>query len=88
MFRYGPNRYLCDIFTDMRKAVEKLRIDMIPGLIEEAQIYGNRMESKLDDQRDVKTLLEEKSKLNDEVDKLRKEKETLENQIDKEKKNE
>ena len=86
MFRYGPNRYLCDIFTDMRTAVEKLRFDLVPGLIEEAQIYGNRMEAKLDDQRDVKTLLEDKSRLNDEVAKLTKERDNLQNQIDKEKK--
>lgn len=78
MYRNDPNRYLCDIFTDMRTSVEKLRIDMIPGLIEEAQIYGNRMEAKLDDQYDMKQLLNEKSVLNHEVQKLRREKEALE----------
>ncbi len=66
----------------MRTAVEKLRIDMIPGLIEEAQIYGNRMEAKLDDQYDMKRLLEEKSRLNHEVQKLRNEKETLERELE------
>ena len=62
----------------MRTSVDKLRIDMIPGLIEEAQIYGNRMEAKLDDQYDTKRLLEEKSELSHEIQKLRKEKQTLE----------
>ena len=84
MYRYSPNRYLCDIFTDMRKAVEMLRFDLIPGLIEEAQIYGNRMESKLDDQNDMKQLLEDKSRLNDEVIELRKKKEALEKELEKE----
>ena len=78
MYRNDPNRYLCDILTDMRTSVDKLRIDMIPGLIEEAQIYGNRMEAKLDDQYDLKRLLEEKSVLVRKVQKLRKEKEELE----------
>jgi len=78
MYRYSPNRFLCDIFTDMRKAVEMLRFDLIPGLIEEAQIYGNRMEAKLDDQNDIKQLLEDKSKLNDEVSELSKKKEAIE----------
>jgi hypothetical protein len=68
----------------MRTAVEKLRIDMIPGLIEEAQIYGNRMEAKLDDQYDMKQLLEEKSMLAHEVSKLRNKKETLERELEKE----
>ena len=78
MYRNDPNRYLCDILTDMRTSVDKLRIDMIPGLIEEAQIYGNRIEAKLDDQYDLKRLLEEKSVLVRKVQKLRKEKEELE----------
>ena len=78
MYRNDPNRYLCDILTDMRTSVEKLRIDMIPGLIEEAQIYGNRMEAKLDDQYDMKQLLDDKSVLSHELKKLRNEKETLE----------
>ena len=78
MYRNDPNRYLCNILTDMRTSVDKLRIDMIPGLIEEAQIYGNRMEAKLDDQYDTKRLLEEKSELSHEIQKLRKEKQTLE----------
>ena len=80
MYRSDPNRYLCDILTDMRTALDKLRIDIIPGLIEEAQIYGNRMEAKLDDQYDMKRLLEEKSILNQEVQKLRNEKEKLESE--------
>jgi hypothetical protein len=88
MYRYTPNRFLCDIFTDMRKAVEMLRFDLIPGLVEEAQIYGNRMEAKLDDQNDIKQLLEDKSKLNDEVIELRKKKEALEKELEKENGNE
>lgn len=83
MYRNEPNRYLCNILEDMRKSVEKLRIDMIPGLIEELQIYGNRMEARLDDQWDIKQLLEEKRELNDEVKELRKKKEALEKEVNK-----
>jgi len=83
MYRSEPNRYLCDILKDMRTSVEKLRIDMVPGLIEEAQIYGNRMEAKLDDQYDLKRLLEEKSTLKYEIKKLRKEKQSLERELEK-----
>jgi len=82
MYRNDPNRYLCDIFKDMRTSVEKLRIDMIPGLIEEAQIYGNRMEAKLDDQYDLKRLLEDKSRLKHEVQELLAKKETLEKELE------
>ena len=82
MYRNDPNRYLCDIFKDMRTSVEKLRIDMIPGLIEEAQIYGNRMEAKLDDQYDMKRLLDEKSTLKHEVQKLRDKKQELERELE------
>jgi len=82
MYRNDPNRYLCDIFKDMRTSVEKLRIDMIPGLIEEAQIYGNRMEAKLDDQYDLKHLLEDKSRLKHEVQELLAKKETLEKELE------
>jgi uncharacterized protein YlxW (UPF0749 family) len=66
----------------MRKAVEKLRIDLIPGLIEELQIYGNRMEARLDDQYDLKKLLEEKRELNDTVKKLRKKRNALEKELE------
>ena len=82
MFRNDPNRYLCEIFKDMRTSVEKLRIDMIPGLIEEAQIYGNRMEAKLEDQYDIKRLLDDKSELSHEIKQLRKKKETLERELE------
>lgn len=82
MYRNEPNRYLCNILEDMRKAVEKLRIDLIPGLIEELQIYGNRMEARLDDQYDLKKLLEEKRELNDTVKKLRKKRNALEKELE------
>lgn len=82
MFRSDPNRYLCDILRDMRKAIKVLRIDMLSGLIEEAQIYGNRMEAKLDDQYDMRRLLEDKSVLNEEVRALRKKKEALEKELE------
>ena len=83
MYRNEPNRYLCNILEDMRTVVSKLRIDMIPGLIEELQIYGNRMEARLDDQYDIKQLLEDKRELNDEVCALRDEKEALRKELNK-----
>lgn len=75
---FGPNRYLCDVLEDMRKCFETLNFSPLKGLIEEAQILGNRMESGLSDKRDLKSLSEERHKLKEDYKKLKKEVEELE----------
>jgi len=43
-------RYLCDALEDMRKCHKTRNYAQLKGLIEEAQILGNRMESSLEKQ--------------------------------------
>lgn len=64
---YGINRYLCSVLDDMRKCDEVKNFAPLRSLIEEAQILGNRMESALADVKDIKSLMEERSKLKKEV---------------------
>lgn len=47
------NRYLCHVFEEMRKAHETRNFSYLPGLVEEAQCMGNRMEAALDDKKDL-----------------------------------
>jgi hypothetical protein len=50
------NRTLCSVLEEMRKCHETRNFAVLPGLIEEAQTYGNRMEAKLSDVRDYAQL--------------------------------
>ena len=43
------SRYVCSVLDEMRTAIKVGRIDMLAGLIEEAQTLVNRMEAKLED---------------------------------------
>jgi len=72
-----PNRYICSVFDEIRTAIKTLRIDMIPGLIEEAQVLANRMEASLYDKRDIETYSEGIRDLKAELKELRKEKRKL-----------
>lgn len=45
----GWNRTLCSVLKAMRVCYETRNYAILPGLIEEAQTYGNRMEAKLSD---------------------------------------
>jgi len=62
------SRYLCDVLDDMRSALKVLRIDLVAGLIEEAQIMGNKMESKLNDYSDMRYNLEQGKELQKGID--------------------
>lgn len=59
---FGNNRYVCDVFEDMRKCAETQNYSMMRGLIEEGQIMANRMESALSDRKDLIELTSEMSK--------------------------
>ena len=79
-----PNRFFCDVIHEMRESVKTLRFDLFPGLIEELQSMGNRMEAALGDRREHENLLDEihdlkreKRNLKREIKKLEEEKENL-----------
>jgi regulator of replication initiation timing len=70
---YYTNRTLCDVLESMRKCYEIRDFSYLPAQIEELQYLGNRMEANLQDVKDVKDLLVERSTLKSEVFKLREE---------------
>ena len=72
-----PNRLLCAVLDEMRECVKTTNFSYLPGLIEEAQSLGNRMEAHLYDikdfnrlNKDIKDLKKEKKKLKEEVEEL------------------
>ena len=69
-----PSRYLCDVLEEMRTCLKTLRFDVFPGLIEEVQTLGNRMESALEDKKCV-------IRLKDEIHDLKRDKKKLEKEI-------
>lgn len=82
-----PNRTLCDVLEDMRKYTKTIGLttnqtQIVSSLIEELQILGNRMEAGLWDQKDIKDLYEERSKLKKQVKKLKKKKDKLKGEDD------
>jgi hypothetical protein len=56
---YGDNRHLCSVLDNMRKCCDTLNFAPMRGLIEEAQIMGERMEEALDDKRDYKKIIKQ-----------------------------
>lgn len=72
-----PNRTLCSVLEEMRKAYETRNFSYLIGLIEEAQSMGNRMESKLWDQKDFERAKEDHSRIKSELKELKKEKNLL-----------
>ena len=70
---YYVNRTLCDVLNDMRKCSTTMNFAPLMSLIEEAQIYGNRMESGLSDKGDIKAMNKEWSELKNKLKELRKE---------------
>ena len=79
-----PNRYMCDVLEEMRTAVKIGRIDMVHGLIEEAQSMANRMEAKLSDYRDMGYSLDEARKLRKTLRELTDSADMIENKLDEE----
>ena len=53
-----PNRLVCRVFDEMRDCSKTRNFSYLDGLIEEAQVLVNRMESKLMDQKDLDELNE------------------------------
>lgn len=63
----GLNRTLCAVLDEMRKACKTSNYSYLPGLIEEAQSMGNKMEAALHDNKEAKdarkTIKEAKTQL-------------------------
>ena len=72
------NRTMCKVLEEMRQAHKTRNYSYLSGLIEELQVMGNRMESSLEDKKDVKSWREERTKLKKEIVKLKKKKQRLE----------
>ena len=53
-----PNRLVCRVLDEMRECSKTRNFSYLDGLIEEAQVLVNRMESKLMDQKDLDELNE------------------------------
>lgn len=69
---YGLNRTWCQTLDEMRQIVKTghIRQDMMMSLIEELQVYGNRMESALGDLSDLESLHQEIKKKKKELKEL------------------
>lgn len=85
------NRTLCDVLQEMRDLLEALNKETVkqhklimPHLISEAQHFGNKMEAGLGENKDIRYLHEQRSKLNKEVEALRKERDELKEELEKE----
>lgn len=74
---YWVNRTLCDVLEDMRKCAKTANYAALPGLIEEAQMKGDRMESGLADKKDLVEMEEEWHNLKKEIKNLRKKRDDL-----------
>ena len=68
------NRYLCDVLNEMRECSNTLNFSYLLGLIEEAQTFANRMETRLLDMKDF-------NRLHEEIKVLKKKKKSLEKKV-------
>ena len=73
-----PNRSICSILDDLRKAHETRNYSYLTGIIEELQWAGNRMEASLGDIQDINQWKKERTKLRHEITKLEHKKDSLE----------
>lgn len=67
------NRYICNIFDEMRKAYDTRNFSYLPGLIEEAQVAANRMEASLYDKHDYNRLRDRIKEAKETLKKVKKE---------------
>ena len=70
-----PNRLLCAVLDEMRDCVKTSSFSYLPGLIEEAQSLGNRMEAHLYEIKDY-------NRLHKDIKALKKKKKKLENKVE------
>jgi len=72
------SRYICEIHDDICEAIKKLRVDLVPGLCEEARVAGVRMEAKLREYQNLKYDFQKYKRLKKEIEKLTATKEWIE----------
>jgi len=68
------HRTYCDVLEEMRKILKYRPSndkDILMSLVEELQVYGNRMEAALAYKGDLEKLHKERTKLNKEVQELK-----------------
>lgn len=75
---YGLSRYLCDVLDEMSKCSDTGNYSSLPSLVNEARLMGNRMESKLRDQKDWESLKDDISQKKKEIRQLKSEIRALE----------
>ena len=75
------SRYICEIHDDICEAIKKLRVDLVPGLCEEARVAGVRMEAKLREYQNLKYDFQKYKRLKKEIEKLTATKEWIETQL-------
>ena len=73
-YGFGISRTMCEVFEEMRKCCKTGNYSYLPGLIEEAQSMGNRMESKLETYKDIKDAEDYIKKLKKEIKDLKEKK--------------
>lgn len=54
---FKPTRYICNVFEDMRGLDEGRNYGALKGLIEEGQLYANRMEDALDSSKETARMI-------------------------------
>ena len=67
------NRSLCSVLEDMRTCFKTYNFSPMLGLIEEAQVMGNRMEAALEDGHDIEMAAERRAELKKKLKVLKKE---------------
>lgn len=77
---YGsfPSRTFCQVLDEMRACYKTCNFGAMPGLIEELQTIGNRMEAHLDTKKDYFRLRDDIREAREELHKLRNETKLLE----------
>lgn len=73
-----PSRTLCAVLDEARQCCKTANYSYLPGLLEEIQVLGNRMEAALEDAGTLENMRNQRKELEKEIKKLRKEKEVLE----------
>lgn len=81
MTRYWRKRTLCDVLGEMRDCTKTHNYSYLPGLIEEAQSMGNRMEAGLSEVKDLQSMQDEWSVKRKELKKVEETLAKLNNQV-------
>ncbi len=74
---FFPHRTMCSVLEGMRECIKTHNFSVLPSLIEEAQLMGDRMEAALWDKHDLQAAYKERKKLKAEIKKLEKKRDKL-----------